>query len=101
MTGDTAPAPLHRALGITAAVLGVSTPVTLAIGWALAASAPGMEGLGIAVYTLFAIALVGLAALVVGIVAVVRSRPRWVPVVGLVVTVATLLFVVARFLLVS
>jgi hypothetical protein len=105
MTGEPVPtttsaptaAPAHRALAATSAVLGVSTAVTLAIGWSLAASAPGMEGLAIGVMALFAIVIIGFASLVVGIFAVSLSRPRWAAVVGLVLTVATFLFVGAQF----
>ncbi|MFE7846424.1 hypothetical protein ACFUTX_14665 [Microbacterium sp. NPDC057407] len=104
MTDQTAPAPgapatptSHRGLAVAAAILGVSTVATLAIGWALAANAAGMEGLGIAVMTLFAITIVGVVSLTVGIFAVVLSRPRWPAVVGLVLTVAPLLFVAAQF----
>lgn len=104
MTGQTvqgADAPAaprsHRTLAVVAAILGVSTVVTLAVGWILAANGPGMEGLAIAVMTLFAVTIIGVTSLAVGIFAVVLSRPRWPGVVGLTLTAATLLFVAAQF----
>jgi protein-S-isoprenylcysteine O-methyltransferase Ste14 len=98
MSADTTPATAHRAVGVTAAVLGVGTPVVLAIGWALAAREPGIESITIGALTFVAVCIIGVVALVVGVVAVRHSRPRWVPVAGLVLAGATLLFIVARIL---
>ncbi|MCW3494016.1 hypothetical protein [Microbacterium sp. SSM24] len=49
---------------------------------------------------ILATAAVGLASLIVGILAVVRARPRWPGIVGLAVTVGVLLFLAARMVLV-
>lgn len=81
-----APAPPSR-LAITAFVLGVLSALMVIIGAIWASAAEGEAILVPMVFIAVPTAIVGLAGVVVAIVALVhRARPRWIDVVGLVLS---------------
>jgi hypothetical protein len=78
------PAPLSR-LAIAALVLGVLSALMVIVGLIWASVTEGLAILVPMFFTAVPTAIVGLAGVVVAIVALVhRSRPRWIGVVGLV-----------------